>query len=74
MFRLPLTRVAPDVVRSSPNVRSADPGGGARPLHADIDALPDAKGYRVCSAIRMLDACTADNGALGLVPGSHRRG
>jgi ectoine hydroxylase-related dioxygenase (phytanoyl-CoA dioxygenase family) len=66
--------LGPDLKLPSLNARSADPGGGARPLHADRAALPDAKGYWVCNLIRMLDASTPDNGALRLVPGSHRRG
>jgi hypothetical protein len=66
--------LGPDLKLSSLNVRSADPGVGARPLHADMAALPHARGYSVCNTIRMLDACTPDNGALRLVPGSRRRG
>ena len=66
--------LGPDLKLSSLNARSADPGGGARPLDADLVALPDAKGSWVCNTIRMLDACTQDDGAIGLVPGSHRRG
>jgi ectoine hydroxylase-related dioxygenase (phytanoyl-CoA dioxygenase family) len=66
--------LGPDLKLSSLNIRSADPGAGARPLHADMAALPDARGSWVCNTIWMLDACTPDNGALGLVPGSHRRG
>jgi ectoine hydroxylase-related dioxygenase (phytanoyl-CoA dioxygenase family) len=37
-------------------------------------ALPDAGGSWVCNTVRMLDASTPDNGAVRLVPGSHRRG
>jgi ectoine hydroxylase-related dioxygenase (phytanoyl-CoA dioxygenase family) len=66
--------LGPDLKLSSLNARSADPGGGTQPLHADMAALPDARGYWVCNTIWMLDAYTPDNGALRLVPGSHRRG
>jgi ectoine hydroxylase-related dioxygenase (phytanoyl-CoA dioxygenase family) len=63
-----------DLKLSSLTARSADPGGGSQPLHADMVALPDARGSWVCNTVRMLDANTPDNGALRLVPGSHRRG
>jgi ectoine hydroxylase-related dioxygenase (phytanoyl-CoA dioxygenase family) len=63
-----------DLKLSSLNAHSADPGGGARPLHADRAALPDARGYWACNTIWMLDACTPANGAPRLVPGSRRRG
>ena len=66
--------LGPDLKLSSLSARSADPGDGARPLHADLAALPDERGYRVCNTIWMLDAYTPDTGALGLAPGSHRRG
>jgi hypothetical protein len=66
--------LGPDLKLSSLNARSADLGGGAQPLHADMAALPDAQGYWVCNTIRMPDAYTPDHGALRLVPSSHRRG
>jgi ectoine hydroxylase-related dioxygenase (phytanoyl-CoA dioxygenase family) len=66
--------LGPDLKLSSLNARSADPGGGARPLYADKAALPDARGYWVCNTIWMLDAHTPDNGALRLLPGSHHQG
>jgi ectoine hydroxylase-related dioxygenase (phytanoyl-CoA dioxygenase family) len=66
--------LGPDLKLSSLNARSVSPAGGARPLHADMAALPDARGSWVCNTIRMLDASTPANGALGLVPGPHRRG
>jgi ectoine hydroxylase-related dioxygenase (phytanoyl-CoA dioxygenase family) len=47
-----------DIKLSSLNTRSVNPGGGAQPLHADMGAVADAK--------------APDNGALRLVPGSHR--
>jgi ectoine hydroxylase-related dioxygenase (phytanoyl-CoA dioxygenase family) len=66
--------LGPNLKLSSLNVRSAAPGGGARPLHADRATLPDARGDRVCNTVWVLDACTPDNGAVRLVPGSRRRG
>ena len=66
--------LGPDIKLSSLNARSVNPGGGAQPLHADMAAVADMKGYWVCNTIWMLDDYTADNGALRLIPGSHRRG
>jgi ectoine hydroxylase-related dioxygenase (phytanoyl-CoA dioxygenase family) len=66
--------LGPDLKLSSLNARSADPGGGARPLHADLAALPDTRGSWVCDTAWMLDACTPDDGAPRLVRGAHRRG
>jgi hypothetical protein len=60
---------------SSLNARSANPGDSAdQPLHADGGALPDARGFWVCNLLFMLDDFTPDNGALRVVPGSHRAG
>lgn len=60
---------------SSLNARAAEPRGGtAQPLHVDAGAVPDERGYWVCNALWMLDDFTADNGALRVVPGSHRSG
>jgi hypothetical protein len=66
--------LGPDVKLSSLNAHSVNPGGsGAQPLHADMAAVADEKGYWVCNTVWMLDDFTADNGALRVVPGSHRR-
>ena len=45
-----------------------------QPLHADMGALADERGYWVCNTVWMLDPYTRDNGALRIVPGSHRWG
>jgi ectoine hydroxylase-related dioxygenase (phytanoyl-CoA dioxygenase family) len=66
--------LGPDLKLSSLNARSADPGGGARPLHADMAALPDAKGSWVCNTVWMPHASTPDDGALRLVLGLRRGG
>jgi ectoine hydroxylase-related dioxygenase (phytanoyl-CoA dioxygenase family) len=60
---------------SSLNARSANPHNGHdQPLHADGGALPDARGSWVCNTLWMLDDVTAENGALRVIPGSHRAG
>lgn len=60
---------------SSLNARSANPNSDCRlPLHADMGALADERGYWVCNTVWMLDDFTAENGALRAVPGSHRWG
>jgi hypothetical protein len=67
--------LGPEFKLSSLNARSVPPhGAGAQPLHADMSAVADAKGYWVCNTVWMLDDFTAENGALRAVPGSHRRG
>jgi ectoine hydroxylase-related dioxygenase (phytanoyl-CoA dioxygenase family) len=66
--------LGPVMKLSSLNARSVLPGGGAQPLHADMAAVADASGYWVCNTVWMLDDYTPDNGALRLLPGSHRRG
>jgi ectoine hydroxylase-related dioxygenase (phytanoyl-CoA dioxygenase family) len=57
---------------SSLNARSADPGTDVgQPLHVDMGAIPDEKGYWVCNTVWMLDDFTSDNGATRMIPGSH---
>lgn len=58
---------------SSLNARSANPDGDKpQPLHCDMSALPDDRGAWVCNTVWMLDDFTERNGALRVVPGSHR--
>jgi ectoine hydroxylase-related dioxygenase (phytanoyl-CoA dioxygenase family) len=57
---------------SSLNARTALPGCASQPLHVDMGAIPDEHGYWVCNCVWMLDDFTTDNGALRVVPGSHR--
>lgn len=57
------------------NVRSSNPeSSNAQPLHVDMGLLPDAKGYSTCNCVWMLDDFTVENGALRVIPGSHRWG
>jgi ectoine hydroxylase-related dioxygenase (phytanoyl-CoA dioxygenase family) len=55
---------------SSLNARLVPPGEGAQPLHADMSAIADERGYWVCNTVWMLDDFTPHNGTLRIVPGS----
>ena len=58
---------------SSLNARSVNPHcEQPQPLHCDMGAMPDEQGSWVCNTVWMLDNFTPDNGALRVVPGSHR--
>jgi ectoine hydroxylase-related dioxygenase (phytanoyl-CoA dioxygenase family) len=60
---------------SSLNARSANPySDWVQPLHCDAGAIPDEKGYWVCNVIWLLDDFTTENGAIRMLPGSHKRG
>jgi ectoine hydroxylase-related dioxygenase (phytanoyl-CoA dioxygenase family) len=62
-----------DFKLSSFNIRSANPRSNCgQPLHADSGAVADEQGYWVCNSVWMLDDFTESNGALRVVPGSHR--
>jgi ectoine hydroxylase-related dioxygenase (phytanoyl-CoA dioxygenase family) len=67
--------LGPAIKLSSLNARSADPHADAgQPLHVDMAAIPDERGYWVCNTIWMLDDFTTENGATRLIPGSHTWG
>jgi ectoine hydroxylase-related dioxygenase (phytanoyl-CoA dioxygenase family) len=65
--------IGPNYKLSSVNVRSPLPHSNwVQPLHIDGGGLPDKMGYYVCNSVWMLDDFTRDNGAIRMVPGSHR--
>jgi len=65
--------LGPDFKLSSLNVRSASPNSNSgQPLHVDSGELPDEQGNAVCNSVWMLDDFTEHNGALRIVPGSHK--
>ena len=66
--------LGPNFKLSSLNARSANPlsSDSLQPLHADVGAIADHRGYWVCNTVWMLDDFTRLNGALRVVPGSHR--
>lgn len=67
--------LGPEFKLSSLNVRSANPRSDwVQPLHCDMGAKADEKGYWVCNTVWLLDDFTSVNGALRLIPGSHRWG
>ena len=65
--------LGPEYKLSSLNARTANPRNGiAQPLHADMGAIADDRGYWVCNCVWLLDDFTRQNGTLRVVPGSHR--
>lgn len=67
--------LGPQFKLSSLNARSANPHSTwVQPLHADMGAIPDEKGYWVANTVWMLDDFTRENGAIRMIPGSHRWG
>jgi ectoine hydroxylase-related dioxygenase (phytanoyl-CoA dioxygenase family) len=67
--------IGDDCKLSSLNARSADPGADVgQPLHVDMGAIADEKGYWVCNTVWLLDDFTPDNGPTRMVPGSHKWG
>jgi hypothetical protein len=69
-----VARVLGDYKLSSLNVRSVDPCSDARqPLHADMGAIPDERGFWVCNVLWMLQDITLENGPLRVIPGTHHR-
>jgi ectoine hydroxylase-related dioxygenase (phytanoyl-CoA dioxygenase family) len=67
--------LGPEFKLSSLNVRSANPHSTwVQPLHADMGALPDDKGYWVANTVWMLDDFTTENGAIRMIPGSQKWG
>jgi ectoine hydroxylase-related dioxygenase (phytanoyl-CoA dioxygenase family) len=67
--------LGPQFKLSSLNARSANPHSTwVQPLHADMGAIRDEKGYWVANTVWMLDDFTEENGAIRIVPGSHRWG
>lgn len=67
--------IGPEFKLSSLNARTAPPHTDSRqPLHCDMAAIRDEKGYWVCNTVWMLDDFTTENGALRIVPRSHQWG
>ena len=67
--------LGPNFKLSSLNVRSANPHSTwVQPLHCDMGAIADERGYWVANTVWMLDDFTLENGPTRLIPGSHQWG
>jgi len=67
--------LGPEFKLSSLNVRSANPHSTwVQPLHCEMGAIADERGYWVANTVWMLDNFTLENGPTRLIPGSHRWG
>lgn len=67
--------LGPEFKLSSLNVRSANPQSTwVQPLHCDMGAIADERGYWVANTVWMLDDFTLENGPTRLIPGSHQWG
>ena len=67
--------LGPKIKLSSCNARSVNARSTVtQPLHSDMAAVADGRGYWVANIVWMLDDFSADNGAVRLIPGSHRWG
>ncbi len=67
-----VAHVLGDYKLSSLNVRSVDPCSDIRqPLHADMGAIPDERGFWVCNVVWMLQDITPENGPMRVIPGTH---
>jgi len=65
--------LGPDFKLSSLNARRVNPHADVtQPLHADMAAVADEQGDWVCNSVWMLDDITPENGAIRVIPGSHR--
>ena len=61
--------LGPEIKLSSLNARSADPNCDVgQPLHVDMGAIPDERGYWVCNTIWMLDDFTPRTARRGWSP------
>jgi len=65
--------LGPEFKLSSLNVRAAGPETKCpQPLHADSGAVADDRGYWVANSVWLLDDFTPENGAIRMIPGSHK--
>ena len=65
--------LGPNFKLSSLNARSVNAmNNTVQPLHADMAAIADERGFWVCNSVWMLTDFTPDNGPTRIIPGSHR--